>query len=128
MDFTLKTYHQLLNTLLTQGFIFQPFTAFIQTPVNQVIILRHDVDRLPCNALKMAKLEYELGILSSYYFRAVPASWDEDIILEISALGHEIGYHYENLSAHQGDLERAFYDFKATLERLRALAPVKTAF
>jgi len=33
----------------------------------------------------------------------VPESWDEAIIQKIAGLGHEIGYHYENLSACKGD-------------------------
>jgi hypothetical protein len=30
MDFTLKTYHQLLHTLQQQGFVFQIFSEFLQ--------------------------------------------------------------------------------------------------
>lgn len=86
-----------------QGFEFQPVAAFMQTPEPRFIILRHDVDRLPGNALKTARLEHELGIPASYYFRAVPESWDEAIIRKIAGLGHEIGYHYKNLSACKGD-------------------------
>ncbi len=126
MDFTLSIYHQLLKTLLGQGFKFQPFTAFMQTPAPRVIILRHDVDRRPGNALKTARLEHDLGIPASYYFRAVPESWDEAVIREIAGLGHEIGYHYENLSACKGDEGCAWEDFQANLAQLRDLAPVTT--
>jgi hypothetical protein len=92
----------------------------------RVIILRHDVDRRPGNALKTARLEHDLGIPASYYFRAVPESWDEAIIQKIAGLGHEIGYHYENLSACKGDPGRAWEDFQANLAKLRDLAPVTT--
>jgi len=126
MDFTLNTYKALLETLLMQGFEFQPFAAFMQTPAPRAIILRHDVDRLPGNALKTAQLEHDIGIPASYYFRAVPESWDEAIIQKIAGLGHEIGYHYENLSACKGDPGRAWEDFQANLTRLRNLAPVTT--
>ena len=60
-----------------------------------IVILRHDVDRRPLNALTTAKLENELGIRGTYYFRIVPESFDETIIKQIAELGHEIGYHYE---------------------------------
>ena len=63
------------------------------------VILRHDVDLKPQNSLATAKLEHELGIRGSYYFRAVPQSWEEQIIKEIASLGHEIGYHYETMDA-----------------------------
>jgi len=64
----------------------------MQTPAPRVIILRHDVDRRPGNALKTALLEHYLGIPASYYFRSVPESWDETVIRKIAGLGHEIGY------------------------------------
>jgi hypothetical protein len=98
----------------------------MQTPASRVIILRHDVDRLPGNALKTARLGHDLGISASYYFRAVPESWDEAVIRKIAGLGHEIGYHYENLSACKGDPGRAWEDFQANLAKLRKLVPVST--
>ena len=64
---------------------------------SSLVILRHDVDRLPENSLRTARIEQEMGIRGSYYFRIVPESWDEKIIKEIAALGHEIGYHYEDV-------------------------------
>ncbi len=98
----------------------------MQTPAPRVIILRHEVDRRPGNALKTAWLEHDLDIPASYYFRAVPESWDEAVIREIAGLGHEIGYHYENLSACKGDDGRAWEDFQANLSKLRELSPVTT--
>ncbi len=99
MDFTLTTYKQLLTALLSKGYVFQTFTDFIQNPKNSTVIMRHDVDKLPGNALKMARLENEMGVAATYYFRAVPVSWDEGIMREIVSMGHEVGYHYENLES-----------------------------
>ncbi len=45
MDFTLPRYHQLLSALLSAGYSFQPFSEYLANPKDQVIILRHDVDR-----------------------------------------------------------------------------------
>ena len=126
MDFTLNIYHRLLEDLLSQGFTFQAFGTFMQTPASRVIILRHDVDRRPGNALKTALLEQKFGIPASYYFRAVPESWDAAVIKKIAGMGHEIGYHYENLSACKGDPALAWKDFQANLAKLRDLAPVTT--
>jgi hypothetical protein len=64
---------------------------------SKFIVLRHDIDRRPGNALRMAKLEHELGIQSTYYFR-FPYTFKPDIIGKIHDLGHEVGYHYEVLS------------------------------
>jgi len=97
-DFTVKTYRKLLNALKSQGFSFQNVADFIQNSKSRTIILRHDVDALPRNSLRFARIQSSIGIEGTYYFRAVPQSFDEAIIKEIASLGHEIGYHYENLS------------------------------
>ncbi len=98
MDFTLKTYHKLLTTLQEGGYGFQTFSDFIGKPEKPVVVLRHDVDRLPGNALDMAQLEKKMRISGSYYFRTVPGSWDAEIIKKVHDLGHEVGYHYETMS------------------------------
>lgn len=90
MDFTPNTYKNLLVTLQEEGYAFQSFENFLQTPAQKAVILRHDIDKLPENALKMATLEHGLGVAASYYFRAVPKSFDEEIIRTISTHGHEI--------------------------------------
>jgi hypothetical protein len=97
MDFTIKTYKLLLQTLISKGYAFQTFRQFLESPRERVVILRHDVDRLPGHSLRFAKIQHELGISGSYYFRMVPESYDEQIIKEIAAMGHEIGYHYETM-------------------------------
>lgn len=132
MDFNNIIYKELLNVLLNHSYYFQTFNEFIPTlkkdKLNnqQIIILRHDVDLLPENSLLFAKIQHELGIKGTYYFRAVPESWDEKIISEISSLGHEIGYHYESLTTCKGDIDKAYIDFCENLEKLRNLAPVST--
>ena len=105
MDFTLTKYGELLKALQGYG----------------NISLRHDVDLKPRNSLKTAQLEASMGWTATYYFRAVPESWDEDIIRRISALGHEIGYHYECLTTCNGDVDAAWEDFKSNLARLEAV-------
>nr|HRQ30861.1 hypothetical protein [Saprospiraceae bacterium] len=116
----------------------------LQNPDEKVVILRHDVDLNPNNSMSFAKLQSDMGIKGSYYFRAVPESWDEDIIRNICSLGHEIGYHYENMdtasskfkvessklvsgsSKYDQLLYRAYQDFCEHLEKLRQLVPVTT--
>jgi hypothetical protein len=126
MDFTIATYKQILQTLINKEYSFQTYAEFMQNPNGNKVILRHDVDLLPLNSLRFAKIQAELGIKGTYYFRAVPESWDEAVILEIASLGHEIGYHYENLTTCKGNLEKAITDFQFNLEKLRKLAPVST--
>lgn len=112
MDFTLAKYSDFLDSLKNYGF--------------ESLTLRHDVDLRPQNSLRTATIESEKGLHGIYYFRAVPESWNEEIIRLISLLGHEIGYHYESLTTCNGDLDKAYEDFKANLERLRRIVPVRS--
>ena len=112
MDFTLTKYSELLDALKAYGF--------------EELALRHDVDLRPANSLRTAQIEAEKGLHGIYYFRAVPESWDEEIIRLISMLGHEIGYHYESLTTCDGDVDKAYGDFCANLEKLRAIVPVRS--
>jgi len=122
MDFTQTTYKTLLETLKLRDFSFLTFESYLYlyrssavssvalakegnhslsssqiTGHSSLILLRHDVDRLPQNSLKLAQLEHSLGIKGTYYFRVVPESYDPDIMHKIVDLGHEIGYHYEDV-------------------------------
>ena len=55
------------------------------------------MNKLPANSLHFAQIQHELGIKGSYYFRIVPQSFNPKTIEEIAKLGHEIGYHYEDI-------------------------------
>ena len=102
MDFTLELYKYLFEMLQSQRYKIIRFddsfscTGYINR--SKTTILRHDVDLLPHNALAMAQLEHDLGIRGTYYFRIVPESFDAGIIERIAAMGHEVGYHYEDVS------------------------------
>ncbi len=103
MDFTLKAYKNLLQTLKNKGYTFITFHDYLNLNLNlNLILLRHDVDLLPQNSLATAKMEHELGIKGSYYFRMVPESFDVEIIREIAEMGHEVGYHYETMDSASG--------------------------
>ncbi|KAA1244203.1 hypothetical protein F0000_17655 [Aquimarina sp. RZ0] len=126
MDFTVQKYRELLSSLVKGNYTFQTFEEFITKPNRKSVILRHDVDLLPSNSLVFARIQAAKGIKGTYYFRAVPESWDETVIKKIATLGHEIGYHYECLTTTQGDLVSGINDFSKNLSALRQLAPVST--
>ena len=72
MDFTLEIYEALLVQALNSGYQFQTFEQYIESPkLGKVLVLRHDVDRIPINAHKMAKIERKVGVDASYFFRIV---------------------------------------------------------
>lgn len=127
MDFTIKFYKSLLSVLKQSGFTFITFAEYCDGSIpEKAVMLRHDVDLLPYNSLRFAKIQHDAEVRGSYYFRAVPESWDEAVIKEIVALGHEVGYHYENLTTCSGDVEKGIKDFETHLEALRKLSEVKT--
>lgn len=125
-DFTYRTYRELLGSIKGQGYEFQTIAEFLTKSKDRAMILRHDVDSWPANALKMAKIENEAGIKSTYYFRISPLSFNKKIILSIKEFGHEIGYHYEDLSSNNGDYFKAIRTFEQNLRKLQELYPVKT--
>ncbi|MBR1783982.1 MAG: hypothetical protein IJ760_00890 [Bacteroidales bacterium] len=105
MDFTLERYRQLLRALKGHG--------------NHAI--RHDVDVSPRQALRLARLEAEEGARSVYYFRAKHLALPDQRhhIEAVAALGHSIGYHYENMATCHGDEEAAYADFVEVLRQAR---------
>lgn len=114
--------------LLEKKIDFYTFSDFIENNNNieNFILIRHDIDRKPYNALRMAKMEKEMGIKSTYYFRHKEHTFLPEVIKNIQELGHEIGYHYENLSDSNGDMPTALKDFETKLGSFRKLVPVKT--
>ena len=126
-DFTLSMYELLLINLQKNGYNFITFEDSITNPHNgKQIILRHDVDKLPYNSLDTAKVEHKLGIKGVYYFRIVKESNDPKVIKEIAALGHEIGYHYEDMALTKGNIDNAIHDFEKNLAYFRQFYPVRT--
>ena len=138
IDFTLYQYRSLLESLLQQGYQFLTFEQYCEqksSPHHPIasspdrpkyILLRHDVDLKAANSLATAQIEHELGIRATYYFRVVPQSNQPDIIRAIAALGHEIGYHYEDMALMQGDTEKAYAHFQQQLTYFRQFYPVRT--
>ena len=138
IDFTLRKYRELLVTLQKKGYNFITFEQYCDqkclasSPNNHLasshkwIILRHDVDLKAANSLATAEIEHDLGLAASYYFRVVPESNQPEIIRSIAALGHEIGYHYEDMAIANGEVDNAFAHFQKQLQYFRQFYPVRT--
>lgn len=126
MDFTLRQYGRLLQLLKDLRYPVYPIGEWVRLNPDRGVFLRHDVDRLPSNALRMARLEMEMGVRSTYYFRIGRQSFRPAIISDIHGMGHEIGYHYEDLSLARGNPEKAISLFRDHLEKLRKHAPIET--
>jgi hypothetical protein len=125
-DFTISAYRSLLAALKEQNYTFQTVSGFIDNPADRTVMLRHDVDARKTHSLEFAKIQHREGIVGTYYFRMVPQSFDEGVIREIYNLGHEIGYHYEDMAFTNGDPHKAIKLFEKHLDKLRQVAPIRS--
>lgn len=130
MDFTLKKYSMLLQALKDNGYRFVTFEQYCMNKAildkGKAVVLRHDVDLKAENSLATARIEQSIGVQASYYFRAVKQSNKPEIIKAIAAMGHEIGYHYEDMTICEGDAEKAMNHFSEQLAYFRQFYSVKT--
>ena len=124
-DFTLRLYNDLLILLKSKDYQIQP-NLNPNTNQYKTIILRHDVDAMPSNALAMAKIENNAGIRSSFFFKTRPDILIPSIVQQIASLNHEIGYHYEDLVRNHGNYKKAISDFERSLDSIRKFFPVTT--
>jgi hypothetical protein len=129
LDFTLEQYARLCRAI--KGSKYQVLTMRelleCSSQEGHLLIMRHDVDEDARNALDMARVEHDLGIRATYYFRVRKRVFVPAIIDEIALYGHEIGYHYETLDKTRGKTRRALSLFAAELAMLRERYEIKTA-
>jgi hypothetical protein len=103
MPSRLPAYRALLETALGAGYTivsvegaWASIRAGRLDPAGRTLVLRHDIDTGPATAGAMWRIEQELGVSSSYYFRL--STLDLDLMAEIAAAGSEASYHYEELA------------------------------
>ena len=127
-DFTFNAYRLYIKAIQSAYHPIMRVVDYLRFEVkpDSFAIIRHDVDRRPLKALRMAQLEYELGIRSTYYFRTKALVFKPWVIRAVKRLGHEIGYHYETLSDTRGDHIAAMKQFIRHLNRIRKYSPVDT--
>ena len=139
LDFSNKIFSELLKKLLESKYKLETFFQYCTFDnSSEKVILRHDVDRIPLNSVKIARIEYSLGIKGTYFFRIVPQSYNLNIMTTIAELGHEIGYHYEDVNLvlsnnkelrtknQEQIIDAAFESFCKNLELFRQNFDIKT--
>ena len=93
-------YRRLLEIAVGQGYAVVSLEDWLANPDahagRDVMILRHDVDQCPASALKMAAIEADLEIRSTWYFRWRTAN--AGVVRAIRDGGHAVGLHYETLT------------------------------
>lgn len=126
MDFTIKSYELLIKSLVECGYEFITVNDYLQTKESRFIMLRHDVEARYENAFEFAKIQYRYGIRGTYYFRILKDHFKPEVVKEILLLGHEAGYHYDDLTICNGNFEKAILRFEKHLNLLNEIAPIKT--
>lgn len=127
--FTHKNYLKILELFKIAGYEIYTIKDFFlsDNKEGKKLILRHDVDRWAKQAIRMAKLEYDNNIRTTYYFRINNQGFfDEQTIRLIYNYNHEVGYHYETLSQCKGDKKEAIKLFEINLNKFRKIAPCYT--
>jgi hypothetical protein len=129
MLFDIYEYRVIMEAALRHGWRITGLKDFLACgrPEAKVLILRHDVDRRPGKALKLAEFEFKLNIRGTYYFRYSKKINPLKYMADIFALGHEVGYHYEVLSKAKGDINLAKAMAEKELADFRRVAPCLTA-
>lgn len=98
--FTLVNYKNIIRLAIDNGFQFITYTDAYEK-YRKDVLWRHDVEFSPDIALKMAKIEHELGVKATYFFQLhsefynVLERYFTDILREIQSLGHFIGLHFD---------------------------------
>jgi hypothetical protein len=122
--FDIKTYERFL-IFLKKRYRIIPFRRF-SANCSSFLILRHDVEMSLKVALEMATLERALGISSTYFFHLSNCFYnlsnpdDLSLLRRISAMGHEIGIHYdiERYRSYNRPLRQTFLTEARTLGQL----------
>lgn len=128
LDFAYDVYERLIEAALENDHRVLTVRDYVSSDAlpERFLILRHDVDRKPENALDMARIEAEAGVSATYYFRAIDKTYEPELITAVEELGHEVGYHYEDLDRADGDLGEACDSFAAHLEQFREFVDIDT--
>lgn len=98
-DFTHEAYKGYLKELIRKKFMFSFYDSFEKE--GKFVLWRHDVDFSPGRALELAKIESELGVISTYFiqphsrFYHLLEKENKEIFSEIKSLGHELGLHFD---------------------------------
>ncbi|MFH1642775.1 MAG: hypothetical protein ABIC04_07820 [Nanoarchaeota archaeon] len=109
-NYSFKHYLEILQLIKKQGYNSIKVSETVKKQEGKIIVLRHDVDTSPKNALKTAVMEHKEGIISSYYVLLHSKLYNAlspdniKIIKQIRDLGHEIGLHYDTSVFHKENI------------------------
>lgn len=99
-EFTFARYPGHIELALKNGFEFVGFQEEYDWS-KKLVIWRHDVEFSPWTALRMAKIEKDLGVKATYFFQTHSEFYNlyeravSDIALDVASLGHYVNLHFD---------------------------------
>lgn len=99
MEFTYSAYKRMLQMLRDCGYAFSDYRNYAAN--GRAVILRHDIDMTPAEAVKMATLENSLGANAVYFVLTTSDLYNAfsakniSRLKELLRLGHEVGLHFD---------------------------------
>ena len=97
--FSLNQYRELLNQLISSDLI--PTTDWRTKSSHDTLLLRHDVDFSVDFARKLAAVEFDMGIYSTYFFMLTCNMYNlmsyehQRLVKDIAEMGHKISIHFD---------------------------------
>jgi len=102
MKFTYGAYRSLLALLRDEGYALRGYHDYEDAP--RCAILRHDIDNSLSQAVRLAELEAEEGVRSTWFvllrtdFYNPASRAGAEALRYIRSLGHEVGLHFDEAS------------------------------
>lgn len=122
MKFTYKAYRNLIALLREYGYTICDYHNYAQA--DKSVIIRHDIDLQIEKALKMAEIENDMNVSSTYFvlvssnFFNVFSKRNQAYLREICNMGHAVGLHFDEVKYDaQTDLVQAMETEAALLEQ-----------
>ena len=101
MNFTYADYQRIIRSLQEHGYTVSSYYDWKN--YSRCVILRHDIDNDIEKAVKLAKIEQDLGVCSTYFvlvssdFYNIFSAKNEKLLHEILACRHHIGLHFDEV-------------------------------
>lgn len=125
MNFTYDAYIELIKLLKSNFYNFANYKNYKE--ILRPVIFRHDIDNSLEKALKIARIENENNVKSTYFallstnFYNIFSKESNEILTEIKKLGHKIGLHFDEkryVIKDKEDLEKYIEYEKSILEKV----------